>query len=250
MTALDAASLQPLLRGSLGRRFTFVPECDSTQELARAGDPPEGTVVATDHQRAGRGRSGRTWEDVPGDALLFSLVLRPPASPAVPQLSLVVALAIAEALQSVAGRPVGIKWPNDVEIGGAKVAGVLLEASGGVVTCGVGINVNQDASRLPAETRRPAGSLRTATGRSHDRTALLARVLDALDGRYRAWLEGGIEPLLPAIEGRSTLTGRAVAVGATTTGVVAGIAADGRLRITLGDGTEQPVESGEIELLD
>lgn len=249
MTGLAEEDVTPLLRGALGRPYRFVAECDSTQELARAGDAVEGTVVATDHQRAGRGRAGRTWEDAPGDALLFSIVLRPPAGPALPQLSLVVALAVAEAVEQVAGSTTGIKWPNDVEIAGAKIAGVLLEAAGGIVTCGVGVNVTQEAARLPGDTRRPAGSLRTATGRAHDRAPLLAAILDALERRYRLWLAAGLPALLPALEARSTLTGRPVAVGAGR-GRVVGLASDGRLRVRLAGGAVAHVDSGEVELLD
>ena len=248
MGSLAEADVLPLLRGRLGRPYRFVEECDSTQELARAGAATEGTVVATDHQRAGRGRAGRSWEDAPGDGLLFSLVLRPPATPALPQLSLVVALAVAEAVEELCGLATGIKWPNDVEIGGAKVAGVLLEATGGVVTCGIGINVNQEPGRLPAETRRPAGSLRAATGRPHDRGTLLAGILDALERAYDTWLAEGLGPLLPRLEARSTLTGRAVEVG-DARGVVAGLAPDGRLRVTRDDGAVLDVDSGEITLL-
>jgi BirA family biotin operon repressor/biotin-[acetyl-CoA-carboxylase] ligase len=249
VSGLEPAVVEPLLRGRLGRPYTFVVECDSTQELARAGAAAEGTVVATDHQRAGRGRAGRTWEDEPGDALLFSLVLRPPATPALPQLSLVVALAVAEAAEEVAGARTGIKWPNDVEIDGAKIAGVLLEASLGVVTIGIGVNVNQNASRLPADTRRPAGSLRSATGGMHDRAVLLAAILDRLERHYRAWLDEGLGALVPALDARSTLRGRRVSVG-DATGVVAGTADDGRLRLVADDRPERLVESGEITVLD
>lgn len=245
MGSLDPERVLPLLQGRLGRPYTFVAECDSTQELARAGDPAEGTVVATDHQRAGRGRSGRAWVDEPGDGLLFSVVLRPPSTPTLPQLSLVVALAVAEGMEEATGVAAGIKWPNDVEVGGAKIAGVLLEASGSVVTCGIGVNVNQETSRLPRQTRRPAGSLRTATGRAHDRAAVLVAVLDALDRRYRTWLEEGLEAMLPTLEARSTLTGRTVTVGSAA-GVVIGLAPDGRLRLRTPDG-ERAIESGEIE---
>lgn len=249
MTGLEADVVEPLLRGRLGRPYAFVAECDSTQELARAGGALEGAVVATDHQRAGRGRSGRTWEDEPGDALLFSLVLRPPATPALPQLSLVVALAVAEAAEEVSGARTGIKWPNDVEIEGAKIAGVLLEAASGVVTIGIGVNVNQEAARLPADTRRPAGSLRTATGRRHDRATLLAAILDRMERHYETWLEGGLGAIVPSLDARSTLRGRRVSVGGAT-GVVVGTADDGRLRLADDHRGERLVESGEITVLD
>jgi len=239
--------VEPLLRGRLGRPYRFVAECASTQELVREGDPPEGAVVATDHQRAGRGRGGRTWEDVPGDALLFSLLLRPPARPTLPQLSLVVALAVAEGIEELTGVAAGIKWPNDVELAGAKVAGILLEASGGAVTVGIGINVNQPPERLPTRTRRTAGSLRSATGRDHSRAALLGAVIAVVERRYDRWLADGLGPLLLAIEERSTLRGLKVAVGGVV-GTVERIAPDGRLRLRTGSGETVDLESGEIEV--
>ena len=241
--------VEPLLRGQLGRPYRFVAECDSTQELVRAGDPPEGAVVATDHQRAGRGRAGRTWEDAPGDALLFSLLLRPPTTPALPQLSLVLALAVAEAIERVTGLTTGIKWPNDVEVDGRKVAGVLLEAAGGAVTCGVGINVNQTAERLPPDTRRPSGSLRIASGRVVERARLLAEILEGIERRYRQWLGRGLGDLVGALDRRSTLVGRSVTVGSIT-GTVQGIASDGRLRIRRPSGETVDVDSGEVDATD
>ena len=244
--AVDA--VVPLLRGRLGRPYLFVSECESTQNLARAGDPDEGAVVAADHQLAGRGRSGRTWEDAPGDGLLFSLVLRPPQSPQLPQLSLVVALAVAEAIEEAVGIAAGVKWPNDVEIDGRKVAGILLEASAGIVVCGLGINVNQTAERLPRSTRRPAGSLRSATGRRHDRAALLATVLAGVEHRYDEWRQLGLAVVAGSLNRRSVLNGRSVRVG-DREGIVERITATGVLELRTGAGTIA-VDSGEVEVLD
>jgi BirA family biotin operon repressor/biotin-[acetyl-CoA-carboxylase] ligase len=247
-SSLDAATVEPLLNGRFGRPYRHVRACNSTQDLVRAGDPPEGAVVTADHQWAGRGRAGRTWDDAPGEGLLLSLVLRPPTGPALPQLSLVVALAVAEAIESVAQRATSIKWPNDIEIGGAKVAGILLEASSGVVACGIGINVNQSADALPVSPRRPAGSLRLSTGRRHRRAELLAAVLVAIESRYDAWRTSGLEGLLTALDGRSVLNGKVVEVGAVT-GSVIGISHEGTLRVLTPAGPVE-VESGEIRVVD
>jgi BirA family biotin operon repressor/biotin-[acetyl-CoA-carboxylase] ligase len=244
---LTPATVEPLLRGRFGRPYRHVAECDSTQELAREGISSEGTVVTSDHQRAGRGRAGRTWDDAPGDGLLFSLVLRPPVTPALPQLSLVVALGVAEAIEEVTKEATGLKWPNDIEIEAAKVAGILLEASAGVVVCGVGINVNQSADRLPPSPRRPAGSLLLATGRPHDRAGLLAAVLATIERHYDRWRADGLAPLLVALNSRSVLNGKAVAIG-DVAGSVEGISSTGTLRVRTPKGHVE-VESGEIRLL-
>ena len=87
--------------------------------------------------------------------------------------------------------PALVKWPNDVLIDGGKVAGILLEASGSRVVCGIGINVNQAAEELPPTPRFPAVSLRVAAGRPFDRAAVLVAVLAELEDRYGQWLDAG-----------------------------------------------------------
>jgi BirA family biotin operon repressor/biotin-[acetyl-CoA-carboxylase] ligase len=180
---LSPEAVEPLLSGRLGRPYRFVAECASTQRLLGDAEP-EGTTVATDHQTAGRGRLGRVWEDAPGRGLLFSVLLRPALHMAIwPELSLVAGEAVAAAL------PVDARLspPNDVMVDGRKVAGILPEASTGRVRLGIGINVNQTAEELPAETVKPATSLRAETGKAWDRGILLAAILLELETRYDAW---------------------------------------------------------------
>ena len=243
---LTAERVGPLLRGRFGRPYLWHETCTSTQDELR-GDPdlPEGAVAVTEHQTAGRGRQGRRWEDVAGTSLLLSLLLRPPAGAPAEQLALVAGLAVAEAVE---GRPetAAIKWPNDVLVGGRKVAGILLEASGGVIVCGIGINVSQRDDELPTDTRVPVGSLAQALGREPDRVELLVDLLECLEGRYDAWGVGGLAPLRPELERRDALYGRSVTVGGVA-GTAAGIAPDGRLRVTRADGTDALVASGEVE---
>ena len=235
----------PLLRGRLGRPYLWSESCTSTQDALRDPALPEGAVAVTEHQDAGRGRAGRRWEDEPGASLLLSVLLRPPEPSPTAQLSLVCALAVGEAVESTADLDVRVKWPNDVLADSRKLAGILLEGRDDAVVCGVGVNVGQTEESLPRETRMPAGSLLTLTGRAHDRAQLLAELLERLEVRYDAWLAGGLEPLLPAIDRRDVLRGSVVTVGVDT-GVAAGIAPDGRLRVARADGTTVLVSSGEV----
>jgi BirA family biotin operon repressor/biotin-[acetyl-CoA-carboxylase] ligase len=86
------------------------------------------------------------------------------------------------------GVPATIKHPNDVIVGGRKLAGILGEARDGRVVLGIGINVNVPADGLPRDTVTPPTSLLLETGERHDRGVLLAGVLEALERRYDAWL--------------------------------------------------------------
>lgn len=177
----------PLLRGRLGRPYRFVASTPSTQRLL-GEDEPEGTTVAADHQTAGRGRLGRVWEDVPGRALLFSVLLRPTRPmPLWPELSLVAGEAVAAALRAEAGVEATLRHPNDVVVAGRKLVGVLPEAGPGRVALGIGVNVNQTEAELPREAAKPPTSLRVELGRAVERAPLLAAILLELERRYDAW---------------------------------------------------------------
>ena len=181
---LSPGSVEPLLRGRLGRPYRFVDECESTQRLLDPSEA-EGATVAADLQTHGRGRLGRTWEAPAGRALLFSVLLRP-APPMVlwPELSLVAGEAVAAALESEGGVAAELSRPNDVLVAGRKLAGILPEATTGRVVLGIGVNVNQTAEELPAKTPT---SLRVETGREWPRAPLLAAILFELERRYDEW---------------------------------------------------------------
>jgi BirA family biotin operon repressor/biotin-[acetyl-CoA-carboxylase] ligase len=184
---LTPASVDAVLQGRLGRPYSFVEECPSTQRLV---DPEaaEGTTVATDLQTHGRGRLGRTWEAPTRTGLLFSVLLRPQPPMAIwPELSLVAGEAVAAALREQTGVAAELGHPNDVLIESRKLAGVLPEATVGRVVLGIGVNVNQTAEDLPAETAKPPTSLRVETGREWPRAPLLAAILLELERRYDDW---------------------------------------------------------------
>ena len=245
MSDLAHERVVPLLRGTFGRPYLYAAESASTQDALRDGDHPQGAVAVAEHQTAGRGRSGRRWEDVSRAALLFSVVLEPPGAASLPQLSLVAGLAVAVAVERETGLGTQIKWPNDVLVDGGKVAGILLEASGGAVVCGIGINVNQEVGELPRETRVPATSLRIASGRSFDRAACSRRCSSELEGRYRQWLADGLAGLRTS-SSDATPSGVSASTAGGRSGTAGAIAPDGRLAVAVDAADSLLVESGEV----
>jgi BirA family biotin operon repressor/biotin-[acetyl-CoA-carboxylase] ligase len=186
--SLSPAAVEPRLRGRFGRPYEHVPSTPSTQLLLPAG-APEGALVSADEQTAGRGRLGRRWLAPAGTSLLCSLQLRPTiASERLPELTGVAARACAEAIAALTGLEPELKFPNDVLLGGRKVAGILAEARDGRVVLGIGVNVNVSAEQLPQEVDLPATSLLVATGHELERADLLVELLERLEERYDAWL--------------------------------------------------------------
>ncbi|HET7744486.1 MAG TPA: biotin--[acetyl-CoA-carboxylase] ligase [Gaiellaceae bacterium] len=233
------------LGGRFGVPYLYEAECESTQALLLGLDLPEGAAAATDHQTGGRGRLRRRWEAPPGSSLLVSVLLRPPGERDVPELSLVAAVAAAEAVELATGLSAQIKWPNDVMLNRRKVAGILSELADGTVVVGVGVNVNQTRDELPAEATTPAGSLRTLTGREHDRAALLGSLLGRLELAYDSWRDGGLETIYGELGARDFLRGRQITVDGQRARAVH-IERDGRLRIETAAGDERVLESGEV----
>ena len=142
--------------------------------------------------------------------------------------------------------PAQIKWPNDVLLAGTKIAGILAELRAGAVVVGIGVNVNQTEAQLPLDTKVAAGSLRTATGREHDREWLLQLLLQRLDAAYEAWRTDGLAAVHDELSARDLLRGRRV-VAEGRPGVAAGIDTAGRLRLE-SEGGVTLVESGEVLL--
>jgi BirA family transcriptional regulator, biotin operon repressor / biotin---[acetyl-CoA-carboxylase] ligase len=204
------------------------------RELAIAG-APHGTLVTAAQQRAGRGRQGRTWSAPPGRALLMSLVLRewPPLVP------MVGALAVAD----VAGEAATIKWPNDVLLGGRKLAGVLGETrpQEGWAVLGIGVNVAVRVEDLPAELHDRAASLGLAP-------AAIEPTLDALLRALERRLAQPLGEALEALRARDALRGRRVR-WAQGEGVACGIDDEGRLLVRDEDAGAIAMVAGEVHLL-
>ncbi len=241
--ALTPETVAPLLRGRFGRPFLYHAACDSTQLLLDRG-AGEGAVAVCDEQTAGRGRLGRSWSAPAGTAILCSVLLEPPPERAIPELSLVGGLAVAEAAEAATTLAAQIKWPNDVLVNRRKVAGVLAEAADGAVVLGMGLNVNQTREQLPDDAKVQPGSLLTVDGVRRERAPILADLLLRLERAYDLWREGGLDAIYDGLGARDFLRGRKVFVDGEA-GV--GIAVDrrGRLEVKIG-GEHRLVESGEV----
>jgi BirA family biotin operon repressor/biotin-[acetyl-CoA-carboxylase] ligase len=212
---------------------------DSTSDVARvlaAAGAPHGTLVTAGEQRAGRGRQGRTWSAPPGRALLMSLVLRDWPEALLP-------LAAAVAVADVVGPTATIKWPNDVLLGGRKVAGILAEgdAQQDWVVLGIGVNVALRDHDLPAELRARAGTLGLRPAAIEP---LLTDLLHALEAR----LDQTAPALLAAYRTRDALRGSRVR-WARGEGIADGIDEAGRLLVMGPGGARTALDAGEVHLL-
>jgi BirA family transcriptional regulator, biotin operon repressor / biotin---[acetyl-CoA-carboxylase] ligase len=166
-----------------------VAETGSTNEdvlKEAAGGAPEGLVIAAEAQTAGKGRQGRSWQAKPGSALTFSVLLRPDRVPPSARgwVPLLAGVATVRALRQETGVDAALKWPNDVLVGGRKLAGILAEQSGDAIVAGIGINVLGGEHELPVPT---ATSLEHSGAVGTDRTGLLAALLRQLEHRYLRW---------------------------------------------------------------
>jgi BirA family transcriptional regulator, biotin operon repressor / biotin---[acetyl-CoA-carboxylase] ligase len=249
---------------------------ERARELAFAG-APHGTLVTASEQTAGRGRQGRRWSAPAGSSLLASLVLR--------EVPVLLPLSAAVAVCDVVGAQAQIKWPNDVVVAGAsvagsgahagahassasgtgcglaKLAGILIEGrpQEGWAVLGIGLNVAVRLEQLPAELRpqgadgtHPGGGLPAATlGLTpEDVEPTLARLLNALE----RWLNEPLEPTLAAWRARDALRGREIAWGTPGAeeplgrGRADGIDETGRLVVALADGGRTAVGAGEVHL--
>lgn len=229
---------------------TWHAQTGSTNEdliaQARAG-APEGTVIGADIQTAGRGRRGRSWMAARGHGLLVSLLLRPGVPPVdAGLLPIVAAVGVADAL----GPDARIVWPNDILIGGRKVAGILCEMSADqeeVAWAVVGVGVNVRSAPDLDDARWTPGAL-SDRGEPPRRADLLVALLGAIGERYAAWVAGGRDGVLAAFAARDALAGRGVVVSLPD-GEVAGVAEGtdelGRLRVRTEHG-EELLGAGEV----
>ena len=254
---LDRAQVEAALRTrEIGRELIHLPSTTSTMDDARRAAEAgcrHGLVVAADEQTAGRGTKGRTWVSPPGESIHATLVVRP-AAEQMKRLSIVAAVAAAEAIEAATPLRAELKWPNDVEIGGRKTGGILIEGEWGAqgprhALVGIGINVNFDPAPHAARIDRPATSLMVELGERQSREAVLAALLNAFERAYDGYEEHGI---FEAWRNRLSTLGRRVQVhgadGIDLAGEAEDVETDGALLVRAGDGVLHRVIAGEVTL--
>jgi BirA family biotin operon repressor/biotin-[acetyl-CoA-carboxylase] ligase len=287
MNQLDALKIQAQLTTRVfGHNLIVLPQTGSTNDVAKERamvGALEGTVVVADEQTAGRGRMGRRWLAPPGTCLLCSILFRPDLLPTQAQrLTMLCALAVADAVEDVAGLRVWLKWPNDLIVkikaqgrklktqSWRKLAGVLTETSVAgsqspnlkasspnpgsagwrleYVIVGIGVNVNVAPQDL-ADMALDATSVLAETGREVDRTALLATLLTGVEARY-ARLRAGESPYTEWAIRLATLGQRVEVI--TSMGKVVGVAEavdrDGALLLRTSDGVLHKLVTGDVTL--
>jgi BirA family transcriptional regulator, biotin operon repressor / biotin---[acetyl-CoA-carboxylase] ligase len=260
--ALTADVVLPKLTTAwLGRAWRHHARVGSTNDEAAAWaratpGAPAGAVVVADAQDKGRGRLGRRWHSPPGESLYLSVVLRPPLPPhRVPPLTLGAGVAVAEALLAFDVTP-ALKWPNDVQLDGKKVAGILTEMSGDIdrvhhLVVGIGVNLN--ASAFPEELGAIATSVAMARGGGDAARVARADFAAVLCARLEHWVDlfvaEGAVPVVAAWKQHARFFGRRVQVTAgrdRLEGVAEDLEDDGALRLRLDDGRATRVVAGEV----
>ena len=240
-------------------RITVLPEVDSTnnyaKKLAQSG-APDGSVVVAEQQTGGRGRMGRSFSSPPGLGVYLTVLLRPGVrADALGDLTVRVAAAMCDAVERAAGVRPGIKWTNDLILGGKKLCGILtelsVEAESGMaefVVAGIGVNVGQTPDDFPPEVRPVATSLREQTGKTIPRARLAAEMIRALS----RVAERADEDWLEKYRADCVTIGRQVRViraGAERTARADGVDETGALLVTWDDdGSHERIFSGEVSV--
>jgi len=253
--------LTPLLKGTIfGQEIHHYYKIGSTNTEAMASasaGAPEGSVFVAEEQTAGRGRGANQWDSAPSAGIYSSMVLRPPLPPAEALLlSLAAGLAVHAAVQQIDSRVMpDLKWPNDLLLGGKKFCGILTEMNSEAtrvryVVVGIGVNVNQ--AKFPAELQQTATSLRLVSGTEWSRVDLCAALLRGLDREYRDLLQkpGAHESIVRRFEQcSSSVRGRQVQVEGEggLAGVTDGLDARGFLQVRTAQGV-RTVLSGTVLL--
>ena len=244
----------------LGQNIHYKETVDSTQKIAQRlayEDVPEGSVVIAEEQTLGRGRMDRKWHSPKFTGVWMSMIFRPkiPITKA-PQLTLITAVAVVQAIEELTGLLPEIKWPNDVLIRGKKVTGILTELQAesdriSSIIIGIGMNVNQTKGDFPEELQSIATSLAIETGEKISRPALIRAVLTNLERLYLLYLDQGFSPLKVLWESYAISIGENI-VARTFTGSIhgraLGITNEGVLMIEDSSGQTHFVYSADIEL--
>ncbi len=244
---IDHASVEKARAGGLfGRRVLHYKTIDSTNNeayrLAESG-AESGSVIIADTQSAGKGRMGRSWESSAPTNLYFSLILRPVTPPSeAPKLTVMSALAVANAIEVTTGLTPKIKWPNDIYIDGKKVCGILTEMKSEAdmiefMALGIGVNVNSEIGDFTPELEGKVTTLKHVAGKALRRQELFEKIIQNLEKWYIIITHGDFSRIREEWSRRCYLTGKVITVESgqeTITGVAKGIDENGFLLVQTG----------------
>ncbi len=244
----------------IGRNIYYEESVESTQKIAHRlanEDVPEGTTVIAEEQFSGRGRMERKWHSPKYTGIWMSLILRPniPLTKA-PQLTLLTAVAVVQAIEEITGLTPEIKWPNDILMNGKKVTGILTELQAEAdrihsVIIGIGINVNQKNDDFPTELQETASSLLIEKGEPISRAELIKSIFLYIEKWYGIYLEKGFSAIKLLWESYAVSIGKHLKARTLTEvieGKALGITEDGVLLLEDKNGAIRHIYSADIEL--
>lgn len=257
---LTNSELKSILKTKrIGKKIHYFPVIDSTNskayQLALQG-ASEGEVVISESQESGKGRLGRKWFSPPYLNLYISIILRPNILPnKASMITLLSAVATAEAIKNYLNISPTIKWPNDILINGKKVAGVLNEINSEMdqihfIILGIGVNINIDKDTFPVDLRKSATSLRIETGKIISRKEFTCKLLEEIEIWYETFLEKGGQPIIESWKKWANIKGKNVKVSSFNEiihGKAIDIDSEGALIIESENGELKRIVAGDVE---
>ncbi|MEH7109315.1 biotin--[acetyl-CoA-carboxylase] ligase [Bacillus sp. JJ1764] len=244
----------------IGKNIYYQETVDSTQKIANqlaSSDSPEGTVVIAEEQKSGKGRMNRKWHSPKYTGIWMSLILRPNIQLIkAPQLTLLTAVAIVQAIEETTGIVPEIKWPNDLLVNGKKITGILTELQAEAdrihsIIIGMGINVNQKKEDFPEDIQKIASSLYIEKGETVSRANLIRNICKHFEKLYIIYLNQGFLPIKILWESYAVSIGRTIRARTITNvieGKALGITDEGVLKLEDSSGTIHHVYSADIEI--
>lgn len=242
-----------------GQEIRYYDIVDSTNNKAkRLADEGavHGTLVIAERQSNGKGRRGKGWETLSGEAVAMTLIIRPDMPPEKASiLTLVMGMAVASACTELFEIPVKIKWPNDVIAGGKKISGILTEMSAELhaihyLVIGAGVNVN--IREFPEEIRTVATSLYLETGKEQPRAKIIQTCMKYFEQYYERFLEkqdmSGLLNTYQEMLVNMNQKVRVLAPGNEYTGTARGINEKGELLVEKEDGQTEAIFAGEVSV--
>ncbi|MFD1738523.1 biotin--[acetyl-CoA-carboxylase] ligase [Bacillus salitolerans] len=244
----------------LGRTIHYEETVTSTQKIAHKlayEGTPEGTIVVAEEQLAGKGRLDRAWHSPKYTGIWMSIILRPTIPPQqAPQLTLLAAVSVAQAIQEVTSIEPEIKWPNDILVRGKKTVGILTELQAEAdrinsVIIGIGINVNQSNEDFPDDLKHKATSLSLEAKKIINRAELIQAILSKLEKRYEEYLRTGFLGIKLMWEAYAISIGKEITASTLKgkiSGYAKGITDEGILMLEDKEGLIHYIHSADIEI--